>query len=655
MAVIGDVIDGRYKIIGEIGRGGMSVVYLAEDIRLHKKWAVKEIVTSTDEDSCIYREGLRMEAEVLKRLDHPVLPRIVDIIYTEKTACIVMDYVEGRPLNKVIKKGGVSEGLAVKWAVSLCQVLIYLHNMNPPIIYRDMKPSNIMLKPDGSIKLIDFGAAMEKNSGISVYAFGTKGYAAPEQMVKGKADLMLDARTDVYSLGATIYTFLTGEIPEKRKYISSLSEGLYMIVLKCMEYNPEDRYQSCEELLYHLNNYKKLERSYDIECRKNIYSFMTIMLLTVCFGVISVYGYHGIIKEKNDNYEKLLEQGFSYIERSDTEAAVKVYTEAINSVDGSRPESYLELLNLYKNYYDDPEKGLSMVTYYIDQKYEGIDGDDKLLMQVGMDYFELIKDYQKSAYYFGLIDKEKCPEAEFYENISMSMCRLDIDYKMLKDTLIKLENSIDSKILSNEKIQSYELICDVYVKNRNEIKNADKKIVEIAEKGLSKLDEYEDESVKAHYYIVFNQYLITGLEELGDADVTNKDSYYERALGCCDVIVEMVSKKDNLEMGNNKADEYRRTKLCKKAELLAKLSRMQEACRVYEAAEVEYGTDSLDIYIGHLSLLCSMEEQKNSDVERWDYELLHAVYEKGKCVPGIEEDYRWKRLMVKLEPLFDKT
>ena len=137
MAEIGSVIDGKYEILTEIGRGGMSVVYLAMDTHLNKQWAVKEIRKKDDskKDEMVVN-SLMAEAHLMKRLDHPSLPRIVDIIDNGVTIYVVMDYIEGESLDKVLAEYGAQpEELVIGWAKQLCDALSYLHNQKPPIIW----------------------------------------------------------------------------------------------------------------------------------------------------------------------------------------------------------------------------------------------------------------------------------------------------------------------------------------------------------------------------------------------------------------------------------------------------------------------------------------------------------------------------------------
>ncbi len=185
MLEIGSIVDGKYKILNQIGQGGMSVVYLAMNERANKQWAVKEVRKDGIQDFAFVRQGLIVEMEMLKRLRHPYLPTIIDVIDLEDSFLIVMDYIEGIPFRKALEMyGALPQKDVIEWAKQLCEVLGYLHSRPFPIIYRDMKPDNIMLKPDGSIALIDFGVAREYKPYAlqDTRALGTQGYAAPEHI-----------------------------------------------------------------------------------------------------------------------------------------------------------------------------------------------------------------------------------------------------------------------------------------------------------------------------------------------------------------------------------------------------------------------------------------------------------------------------------------
>lgn len=224
MARIGQVIDGKYEILKEIGRGGMSIVYLAMDKRLNKQWAVKEIPKrALDKNNEVVVQSAIAEANMIKRLDHPAIVRIVDIINNDDVIYIIEDYIEGETLGTIVENNGAQpQELVIEWAMQICEALEYLHTRKPPIIYRDMKPTNVMLKPEGNVKIIDFGIAREyKERGLAdTVSLGTRGYAAPEQF-GGRGQT--DARTDVYCLGVTMYHWSQDRIPVTHPMRSSPS------------------------------------------------------------------------------------------------------------------------------------------------------------------------------------------------------------------------------------------------------------------------------------------------------------------------------------------------------------------------------------------------------------------------------------------------
>ena len=246
------ILNDTYEVLELVGKGGMSAVFKARHIRLNTIVAVK----SVRKDQAI---DLAAEVNILTKLNHPNLVRVIDIFEDEKLIYIVMDYVEGEDLQHVIRREKViPEGTVIEWFRTLAGVLRYLHTRKPPIIYRDMKPANVILQSDGTLKLIDFGIAREYKAaatGDTTY-IGTNGFAAPEQFGLAQSD----GRTDIYSLGMTMYYLATGKSPLEppygytpaRQLNPDISEKLEAILEKCIKANPEDRYQTDDELLQDL-------------------------------------------------------------------------------------------------------------------------------------------------------------------------------------------------------------------------------------------------------------------------------------------------------------------------------------------------------------------------------------------------------------------
>lgn len=352
MTSIGHVIDGKYEILTEIGRGGMSIVYLAMDKRLNKQWAVKEIrKRGRDENDNIVVNSLIAEANLMKRLDHPSFPRIVDIIDTGETIYIVMDYIEGESLDKILKEyGAQSEDLVIEWAKQLCDALSYLHSQDPPIIYRDMKPGNIMLKPDGNLKIIDFGIAREFKEGsfADTTILGTSGYAAPEQYGSRQSD----QRTDIYGLGMTLHHLLTGIDPRSNDYVYApvrqwnpdLSEGIEIIIDKCTAPAMENRYQSCEELMYDLEHPDLITQGYKKKQKRRMTSFIVAAGLSLIFVIGGIGTKVWATQLNNNDYDQLV----NVVSSTSIEDKLASYEKAIE-IYPTRIPAYYRILEAFEN------------------------------------------------------------------------------------------------------------------------------------------------------------------------------------------------------------------------------------------------------------------------------------------------------------------
>ena len=354
MAERGTIIEGKYEVLKLIGKGGMSKVYLAMDKNLNKQWAIKEIERKAyDKKNEVVVASAMAEANMMKKLDYPSLPRIVDIIEKENVIYVVMDYIEGETLSSVLSKEGAQpQEVVIEWAKELCRVLDYLHTQNPPIIYRDMKPANIMLQPNGNIKLIDFGIAREyKEQNLAdTVSLGTKGYAAPEQF-GGKGQT--DARTDVYCLGVTLYHLLTGQNPCEppyeiypiRYWNPQLSSGLEAIIQKCTQLNPEDRYQSCAEMLYALDHYDEMDEGYRRKQKRKLNVFFATSGAAALFLIIGCLCTGMRVHVNNSDYDNNIKQA----ELSATdEEKIDYYAKAIDILPGNS-EAYFGIIEAFKD------------------------------------------------------------------------------------------------------------------------------------------------------------------------------------------------------------------------------------------------------------------------------------------------------------------
>ncbi len=254
----GALLHKRYRIVEILGQGGMGSVYRAVDENLGVDVAVKENLFTTDE----YARQFRLEAVILANLRHPNLPRVTDhFVIGDQGQYLVMDYIEGEDLRQRMERmGNVTEDEAILIGAAICDALAYLHTRKPPILHRDLKPGNVKITPDGHIFLVDFGLAKVLHGSQATTTGAramTPGYSPPEQYGTARTD----SRTDIYSLGATLYAALSGIIPEDglaramdntqltplRKRNSKVSRRLAATIERAMGIDPADRFQTAEE------------------------------------------------------------------------------------------------------------------------------------------------------------------------------------------------------------------------------------------------------------------------------------------------------------------------------------------------------------------------------------------------------------------------
>lgn len=249
MLNIGCIIEEKYEVIKVLGSGGMGTVYLCKNIRLGNLWAIKEI--KKDDNINI---DILSEPNILKELNHSGIPRIVDIFYIDDNLYMVQDFIDGQTLKDYIEeKGPLDTQSTCKIISSICDIIEYLHSINPPIIHRDLKPANIILTPNGNVVLIDFGISKvyKTNKNKDTVAMGSNGYAAPEQCGLGKSC----KQTDIYGIGMVMYFLVTGKTPSTalepffgENYDNNVTDDLKNIIQKCVRNDIQDRYPSIEEL-----------------------------------------------------------------------------------------------------------------------------------------------------------------------------------------------------------------------------------------------------------------------------------------------------------------------------------------------------------------------------------------------------------------------
>ncbi|HRI57529.1 MAG TPA: serine/threonine-protein kinase, partial [Anaerolineae bacterium] len=252
------IFVGRYQMQRELGRGGMGSVYLAFDMQFRKPVAIKVARLAGPEA----RAQFRREALYLQRLRHHNLPQVLDIFSDTQRDFLVMEYIPGDDLEaRVQQQGPQPEWLVLRWADELLDVLDYLHTQTPPIIHRDIKPGNLKLRQNDTLVLVDFGIAAEHRPEETEFVGATAvtpGFSPPEQYTDSPAD----ARSDVYSAGATLYYLLTGVIPAAaperasneaalapvRKLASKTSANTDALLSKALNLASEERWANAAEM-----------------------------------------------------------------------------------------------------------------------------------------------------------------------------------------------------------------------------------------------------------------------------------------------------------------------------------------------------------------------------------------------------------------------
>lgn len=413
----GEILGDTYQIISEIGKGGTGVVYLAWHNRLGKEVVVKRIF-----QNYIGRMNVRAEVDILKRLHHSGLPQVYDFLQIGSDIYTVMEYIQGYDLQYYIDNGyRIEEKQIILWLQQLCSVLEYLHSRKPKILHSDIKPGNIMITPEGNICLIDFNISLDGQNNTGLKGLSER-YAAPEQYYKASlmkqhmdsSSVVLDERMDIYSLGATFYTLMTGMLPEltsHRQYpIGSLeipySEGLKRIIDKAMSWQLTDRFATANAMRNAVDNVYKYDSKYKKLMLVRAGSFCICAVLLTLGIWLCTYGNKLIVEE---NFDKAYREFVLACDEYDNDKIVETAMSILND------------------------------SYYKDMLAEDSELKAQLLNEIGDVYFEMER-YDAASDYYDDALKLQPEEGLYYCNCAIAQARAS-DLNEAKGTLRKAERN----------------------------------------------------------------------------------------------------------------------------------------------------------------------------------------------------------------------
>lgn len=305
----GVVLQNRYWVLALLGQGGMGAVYHARDETLRRDVAVKENLDVSPEA----QRQFSREAVILANQSHPNLPRVTDhFLIPGQGQYLVMDFVEGKDLQEILdREGYLSEDEALPWIIEVCDALAYLHSQTPPIIHRDVKPANIKVTPAGKAMLVDFGIAKVYDPVMATTTVAravTPGYSPPEQYGFGSTE----ARSDIYALGATLYTLLTGQeptesvhrvagkpLPPPRQLNSRISPQTEQAILKAMDLNTKRRFHAARAMAASLSQSQTMLIQPTPQERKRLPVWVWILLgsLVITLTTASVLGIRALTRQ----------------------------------------------------------------------------------------------------------------------------------------------------------------------------------------------------------------------------------------------------------------------------------------------------------------------------------------------------------------------
>lgn len=566
-------LSDTYQIIGIIGSGGCGDVYKAYHKNLKKYVVLKKIRTGVRN-----LMNSRREADVLKNLRHSCIPQVLDFLEINGEVYTVMDFIPGNTFRQYLDAGNVfPEKSVIKWAKQICSTLCYMHGQKPAIIHGDLKPANIMLMPDGNICLIDFNISAILDGSQAWVTGYTNGYAPPEQIEalnfnQRERDYRLwkksDPRSDIYSLGATLYHLVSGYKPMRdqqgrvrdiRETGARINIVFASIIMKCLEPDPNRRYQTANELLDELTNIHQKDRRYkELAVKQKVAYGVTVGCMLICAG-IALTGYLQLGNDKLKSYNALVKQERKYLAENDMDQLDSCYERAIKIMPNNLDAYYERAVAYNQNrQYDDCEEfirseilgnhkiadqkdTLNNVYYLLadcyakQEDYSAACDYYKTAVEIDPNNSSYYRDYAIALAYCGETDRSEeildSARDQGLDSVEVSYVKGEIlfntgDYQGAKQIFL---NSIDDTEDSYTKMRAYIMTCRC-IDNLDSSINGKNEKISLLEKASKEIGRENNIGI---------------LEELAQTycdagDETDNAEYYRKAIG----VFEQIEKQD---------------------------------------------------------------------------------------------------------------
>lgn len=629
-----------YKIVRKLGEGGGGIVYLAYHTRLQKQVVLKEIKNSHKIKNC------RREVDILKGLHHTYLPEVYDFIEIDGHLYTVMSYIPGKSFQQLVQEGHrFKQSQLRRWGVQLCSALDYLHNQKPPIIHSDIKPANIMLTPQGNICLIDFNISFFLD-GTAIVGY-THGYSSPEQKSiafhENKEGIVVDDKTDIYSVGAVFYYLITGEkinyenndLINRELLEKKVSQSFANIIYRAIAYKKEDRFQSANEMLKAFRQIPQNDKRYQKVVKMHKISMITAGSLLVVSIVLGGLGIHELKLEKVEKYNSLVQQQINYRQKKNYKKEEKAYKEAIKIIPDSLESYYQNALAIYEK--GDYQECLDFISYDIElnEKVNMLQKGNADVMYVkACSYFELgnykqaIKSYEQlfrygSSNYLHYRDYAITLAYNNDEIKANQILQKAIDKGMKEDSIYFAKGEINKAMDRMDDAINYFQLCldktdDNNLKERSYVLTSD------IYKNQNDLTKCREILINAVNTLPGDKQLIS-IERLIQVDIDlaskmNDSSYQKEAIELLNKVIsnhwDNYKTYDNLVILNEKLGNY--------SQVNKYLNYMKKT----------YG-DDYNINKRHAFLEIDLQKEKSN--EERDYKLFYVYYKKAKVLYEKEE------------------